>query len=186
MRAFVALAIPVEQRLGSVLNDLKLGLEFEKIKWVDFNTLHLTLFFLGETSEREALEIKKIFKERFNNFKSFSISLAGFGTFGSRQNPKVLWLGVEANESLKQIHDIVNSSLQPLGFTPDERGFNPHITIGRMKQVYDTELLYSIVGRNKQKVFQSSLVDQVILYRSELTPRGPIYTPIFEQKLNKL
>jgi 2'-5' RNA ligase len=185
MRTFIAIEIPVEQKLKRVLSELKAELKFEKIKWVNLSTLHLTLFFLGETNDSIVREIEEIFKTHFAITPRFTIHLKGIGIFGSKSNPKVLWVGIKHSEELQKLHQLVNERIKPLGFTPDERGFNPHITIGRIKQVDSIELLNKLVSENSNLIFQETLVDKVILYKSDLTPQGAIYSLIVIQKLDR-
>lgn len=181
MRTFVAIKIPVEQNLKATLRDFRSELRNEKIKWVDFSTLHLTLFFLGDTSAIQVEQIKENFANVLTGFPKFSLEIKGFGTFGQKRNPKVIWVGVKPITELIELHRIVNSIIEPLGFTPDERGFNPHITIGRVKQVDDPELLAELIEEFGDSANQNATIDCIILYKSELTPKGPIYTPIVTQ-----
>ncbi|MDX9846508.1 MAG: RNA 2',3'-cyclic phosphodiesterase [Tenuifilaceae bacterium] len=185
MRTFIAIKIPVEQKLKVVLRELKDALSFERIKWVDFHTLHLTLFFLGDTPAPVVDRIGNLFKEHLYGFSEFSISIKGLGVFGSKANPKVLWVGVEPNPELKLLERKVVELIEPLGYKPDARGFNPHITIGRIKSVGDTGLLDELVLEHETLLFQQSCIDEVILYKSELMPQGPRYTPIASQRLCK-
>lgn len=182
MRTFVALKIPVEPKLKTLLLDVKQDLLREKIKWVDFSTLHLTLFFLGETRSETVEELKVIFQNQLSNIHRFSLSLKGMGTFGSLVNPKVIWIGVSHSEPLIYLHKLVNEIIVPLGFTPDARGFNPHITIGRIKHVNEMELLKELIDENRQELFQENTIDSITLYKSDLTSRGPIYTPLINQE----
>ncbi len=184
MRTFVALNIPLEYQLKQILQDLKHKLLGESIKWVDISTLHLTLFFLGDTQQRTIDEINDAFKQQIEGFPRFSLSLKGIGTFGTRVNPKVIWIGVSPSESLVELNRLVVENIKPLGFIPDERGFNPHITLGRIKHVKNNSLIYELVDGFKNKHFQETLIDRVVLYKSELTPHGPIYKPLIEQMLN--
>ncbi len=181
MRTFVAIKIPVEHSLKTTLRDFKNELPYEEIKWVDFSTLHLTLFFLGETEESELDKIGEAFSRELVGFPKFNITINSFGTFGQKRNPKVIWVGVKPIAQLNELHRTINGVIEPLGFTPDERGFNPHITIGRVKQIKNPELLAELIDEFGDSVYQNTTIDSVILYKSELTPKGPIYTPMVTQ-----
>lgn len=183
MRTFVALSVNVEQNLKVILHKIRDELKDQKIKWVNFDTLHLTLFFLGETSNDQVADIKTILKTELSSFDQFKITLSGIGMFGGNQNPKVLWLGINHSNELAKLHQIVNDAIKTIGFTPDERGFNPHITIGRIKQLDSPKLLSGVIDRFKYEDFQCNSIDSVTLYSSNLTPKGPIYTPVFKQSL---
>ncbi len=185
MRTFIALKIPVEHKLKTVLREVKDALSFEKIKWVDFHTLHLTLFFLGETPMPVADRLKILFEEHLHGFPEFTVSIKGLGVFGSRANPKVLWVGIEPSSELMLLEMAVVRFVEPLGYKADMRGFNPHITIGRIKSLSDTGLLDELILEYANMSFQQSRIDEVILYKSELLPLGPCYTPIVSHNLSK-
>jgi RNA 2',3'-cyclic 3'-phosphodiesterase len=181
VRTFIAVKIPVEQKLTDFLRSIKSELRNDNIKWVDFTTLHITLFFLGETNAAQAQGIERVFKENFSNVNQFELTLKGFGYFGARQNPKVLWIGINPSQQLIDLHGETNKNIADLGFTPDSRGFNPHITIGRVKHTVVGKSISDFANEYENVIFQKSLIDRVILYKSELKPSGPIYTPIASQ-----
>jgi 2'-5' RNA ligase len=183
MRTFVAIEVVAQQYFAESLERIKNELRFEQIKWVDFKSLHLTLFFLGQTTHDDTELIEKIFNVQLSKLKRFKIQLKSYGTFGSKLNPKVLWVGVAVTDELLELHQKVNESIQNIGFVPDVRGFNPHITIGRIKQVGNVNLINGVLMEYANSIFQEIVVDKVILYRSDSSPSGVIYTPIISQEL---
>lgn len=183
MRTFIALGIPLSPNCIKLLNSLKQKLGQERIRWVNFDTLHLTLFFLGEANQMQVNEIDSVFKAHISSFAPLEIALKGIGTFGQKNYPKVLWLGVEESETLKELHAEVNRVVSPIGFTSDQRGFNPHITIGRIKSIDNIQLIESIVKEASNQSIQRSMVDRITLYKSTLTPNGAIYSTLLEQDL---
>lgn len=183
MRTFIALGIPLTPSSIDLLSSLKQKLCHERIRWVNFDTLHLTLIFLGEANEAQINKIESVFKTHISRFAPLSIILKGIGTFGLKHNPKVLWLGVEPSETLKELHAKVNEMVSPIGFIPDKRGFNPHITIGRIKGIDHIQMIESVIKETENQHIQRLTVDKVTLYKSALTPNGPVYTPLIEQQL---
>lgn len=183
MRTFVAIEIEAESKLITFIGNLKAKLAKDRIKWVNLPVLHQTLFFLGDTAVEEVTSIKSGLAEALSGVHSFEITLEGIGVFGHRRNPKVIWVGIKQSEPLSHLHGIITKTIASLGFTPDKRGFNPHITVGRVKSMNKPGLLYPIVEENRSNLFQKSFVSSVTLFKSELTPQGPIYTPLFRQEL---
>jgi len=183
MRTFAAIEVPVGLRLKSALRELRVDLAREKVKWVDFSTLHLTLFFLGETSAKTVGSLSESLARELAGISRFQINLKGLGIFGPRGNPKVVWVGVEPCEPLVALQRIVAGCVVPCGYPPDERGFNPHITVGRVKGVGNPPLLYDAVAASRNILFQQTLADRVILYESTLTPGGAVYSPLVTQRL---
>ena len=165
-----------------LLGNLKQSLSNDKIRWVNLSTLHLTLLFLGETNASQVISVELVFRNYASHFAPFEFTLKGAGTFGHNATPKVLWIGVEGNHALQDIHRIINKMVEPIGFTPDKRGFNPHITIGRIKDVSSLNDFYDTVRSFNEVTFQHSSIEKLTLYKSTLTPGGAVYTPIVEQR----
>jgi len=183
MRAFVAIEIEAERKLITFIANLKARLATDRVKWVNMPVLHQTLFFFGDITEQQVKKIKIELAKLLLGVNSFEISLEGIGFFGDRKNPKVIWVGIKRSESLNHLHKIITKAIAPLGFTPDKRGFNPHITIGRVKSMNNPELLYTIVDENKSSFFQKCSVSSVSLFKSDLTLQGPIYTLLYSEQL---
>jgi len=183
IRSFIALDIPIKDDLNKVWNSIVKEYRNDKIKWVEPEILHLTLFFLGDIDHSliEPIKIKLI--KGLSGIKGFDIVLKGLGVFGGKNNPKVIWVGVEPSETLVQLFNIIVETLFLFGFTPDERGFKPHITLGRVKHVMNPIDLITTINKHRNAIFQANKVNSVVFYKSELTPRGPIYTALFKHNL---
>ncbi|MFD2875386.1 2'-5' RNA ligase family protein [Paenibacillus rhizoplanae] len=64
--------------------------------------------------------------------KGFQLKLGEWGTFGLPDSPRVLWAGVSGElEPLKELQQKVVSATLPLGYTPEMRTYNPHLTVAR-------------------------------------------------------
>lgn len=183
IRTFVAIELKVEQTLKESWQHLRNLLQGENIKWVDEQTLHLTLFFLGETQIKAVNEISNNLEINIIKVPAFTIKLQGFGSFGNPGNPKVIWVGITKSESIIHLQRNVSEVLISFGFKAESRDFSPHITLGRVKHMKSSASLVEFIQNNRLTFFQESLVERVILYRSDLKPTGPIYTPIKTFKL---
>ncbi|MDA3954915.1 MAG: hypothetical protein PF485_14805 [Bacteroidales bacterium] len=87
-RTFIAIKIPISNKTQELLNRLKIDFEDEKIKWIEDNNIHITLFFLGNTEEGKINEISAELTKIFKRVKSFDILCKGLGVFRSVFNPK--------------------------------------------------------------------------------------------------
>jgi len=97
------------------------------------DSLHLTLRFLGAV-ERDRLEaLAGMLREL--TVEPFSVGLAGLGTFGRGSGVRVAWLGLAAGaEHLRSLAAEVESRCSALGFEPEARAYNPHLTLARSRQ----------------------------------------------------
>ncbi len=93
-----------------------------------------------------------------------------------------MWVGVvEPSGALSTLQQRVVQALTPLGFTPEERGFTPHLTIGRAARdagSRDLAALGALVARADVGSLGRVDVDHVNLMKSDLKPDGAIYTPL--------
>ncbi|MHC1705624.1 MAG: RNA 2',3'-cyclic phosphodiesterase [Tenuifilaceae bacterium] len=186
IRTFVAIDVNVENNLKVKWRELKSLLRSDSIKWVDEHSLHLTLFFLGDTEIETVEKISIKLEEELHETPQFKINLKGWGIFGNHNFPKVIWTGISESQDLKNIKKKVNNVVTSFGFEEERRDFSPHFTLGRVKHIKEPELLASFIQNNKTEFIQESLISRVIFYKSELRPSGPIYTPIKTIKLLSL
>ena len=94
-------------------------------------TLHMTLAFLGEADATVTEELVATCQHW--RLPSGSMVLSEPGRF---KNAKVVWLGPDASRSgsldwLHQAYAQLWARLEPLGWTPREAGFRPHVSLLR-------------------------------------------------------
>jgi 2'-5' RNA ligase len=143
---------------------------------VEKENLHITLRFFGETDK--LTPIKEKLSELEGELTPFQVSLKGIGAFPSAQRAMVLWVGIEEGQNnLKELYSSIENKIIPLGFKEENRGFTPHITFGRIKKGK-----YSL-PENLDLSFDSFQVNEITLFKSTLTPKGPIYEIVFKVPL---
>ena len=174
-RVFIALKVFPEGDLLRMISSLKALLGSENIKWVDPANIHLTLAFLGDTEEKRIKILTDILREKCTGFHEFEFVLAGTDIFKNFRDPRIIWIGIMYSEKLMMLNNIVTDSLRENGFIVEEREFRPHLTLGRIKSIRDTENLKSALERYRDKQIQSVHVSEVILFESILSQTGPIY-----------
>lgn len=184
-RTFVAIKVEPENALTDLFKILKSKLRDEKIKWVEENNLHLTLRFLGETSQIQFQQVDMVLRKLSDDYKPFSFDLQGTGFFGRKTQPKVLFISILNTEILSQFADNLVKSISDFGFQTDEKPFAPHLTLGRIKQIQNCSQFDDLVQQYKNVHFQQVRVNEIIFYESILLPTGPIYKTLRIYKLNK-
>lgn len=179
MRLFIAIALPVDIRAR--LASLQSGLA--GARWIDSDSLHLTLRFLGEVSGHDAddldTELGRI------DFPAFDMALSSVGHFGKRDLVHTLFAGVERNEALNRLQAKVESAAVRTGHEPESRKFHAHVTLARLK---DTPLSrvrqwLEMAGSFATEPFP---VDRVTLFRSHLGHGGARYEAVAEYPLEHI
>jgi 2'-5' RNA ligase len=174
-RVFIAVKVEPGGELLRMFTSLKALLGAENIKWVDPANIHLTLAFLGDTEEKRIKILSGMLKKKCNGFGPFDFVLAGLGVFKNFRDPRVLWVGIRSTERLIQLNNIIAEGLKLNGFEIEERQFKPHLTLGRVKSLKDTENLKILLESYRDVQFQTVRINEVILFESILSQTGPIY-----------
>lgn len=180
LRSFVSMDIEdptVRSKVERIQREL--SLTQTDLKFVDPNTLHVTLLFLGDVEEALTREMCGLLKGR--ELMAKRIRLEGLGFFPSASRPSVVWLGVTSGaEELSLAADRVAALLKPFGFAPDSKGFQSHITIARVRSGRNRERLVERTRELSQEPIGEVITSAVRLKKSTLTPKGPIYETICE------
>ena len=180
MRAFVAIDISNE----SVKNQIKkFQTEIDiNAKPVESKNFHFTLQFLGEISHDMSQEI--IQSLMAIKFSSFQIDLKGIGTFPKSKFPRIVWIGTgeKGKEMLIRLAKDVEEKLKPHGFFAD-KPFKPHVTVFRIKK--KTGGISEKLDSTEPRFFGTQDITSIQLKKSEITPKGPVYTNLAEIKSTK-
>ena len=184
IRSFLAIELPkpILRKIEEVQGDLKST--HADVRWVNPEKIHLTLKFFGNIEELRIDPIFKSIEEPARNTLPFSIKVSGVGAFPHLKNPRVIWMGlVDGREVLILFQKQIETQLEKIGFQPEDRPFQPHLTLGRMKSSRGKEELAVRMEKHKEEEFGDFQVERLILFKSDLRPTGPIYTPLREIKL---
>jgi 2'-5' RNA ligase len=177
-RTFIAIEIAVGDVLKSFIAKAQDQFRHSRIKWVEPGYMHLTLAFLGDTDAHQISKVCEILHGLSSDTPVIRFSLRGFGYFGGIRNPKVIWIGTEENEAIKLFKIRLDEKLGIIGFIPEGRPYEPHLTLGRIKEFIDNEQLIELTRLYRGYQFQETEVNEIIYFESQLTISGPIYKPI--------
>ena len=134
------------------------------VKLVEPQNIHITIRFLGNIT-----------------LETFNVQIKGLGAFPNPRYPRVVWAGItQGAEQLQSVFSQLEPKLRGLGFTPDTRGFSPHLTIARVRSSRNKQQLAEFLTKNAN--YEIGPVDArcLRLKKSALTPRGPIYSTLKE------
>jgi len=134
-RLFVAIELP--RKLKRTFADLAGSFrprEYERVRWIEQEAMHLTLKFLGDTPIEDVEAIKTSLARVASSSGKFTIKIGRTGCFPSFRDPRICWVGLAGElRRLEQLQGRVEGSMVNLGFKPEDREFRPHVTIGRTK-----------------------------------------------------
>lgn len=157
------------------------------VKWVDVNNIHLTLKFLGDFPISQLSTIQNNLFHSFSSLPVFGIKSQNLGVFPNLKNPRVLWLGTTSPIQLKTIYTMIEDYFYLLDYEKETKLFQPHLTIGRVKN-YVTDIERRKIGEFfRTNFFQpecSMVIDHISIIKSILTPQGPIYEILFKIPLS--
>lgn len=178
VRCFVAVFLDPSLHREIAAIQKRLSQSGADIKWVEPGNLHFTLQFLGDVETTRIPGIADALRECVADSNRFELQLDSVGAFPHLQNPRVLWVGVGAGrEHLVSLMSTVGEAMKMEGFARDKKGFSPHLTIGRVRSPRNLKALLAklnsdISVRGKMEVAKIQFTS------SELTTRGPVYSPI--------
>ncbi len=178
-RAFVAIPLPdaVRERLGAIQDHLRPARA--DVKWVDPGLMHVTLKFLGDLADAGRAVLEEGLRRVAADAAPFDLAVGGLGTFPASGSPRVVWAGVSAEAGrLAALAAAVEQAADAAGFPPEGRPYSPHITLGRVKSPRNAHALRPVLDRRRTEAAGAWRVDAFVLYRSDLSPRGPIYTEV--------
>ncbi len=171
-RLFIGLPLPEAIRNKFSTFDLS----SKGLRKVPLKNLHLTLKFIGDVDE----SLKESIQAELRNISvsSFSLAFEGLGKFPKRGKARVLWSGLKrVPPELIHLHEQIEDRLESRGIQKEDRRFSPHLTLARVKPGFKHPVEDWI---EKYKSFQTEefQVNEFILFASELTPKGSIYTVV--------
>ncbi|MFW5753377.1 MAG: RNA 2',3'-cyclic phosphodiesterase [Marinilabiliaceae bacterium] len=178
IRTFVALPVAGLYDLERWARELKNRQGNARIKWIPCHMWHLTLKFIGEVDEEELAALRQSLRNALEGFPRGDVAFEGSGFFGHPHAPKVIWAGVRPNDYLETLKKKVEEGASVLDLPFDDRPFRPHLTLGRIKVINDPALLTREVEKNRETFWGEEPVDQIALFKSKLTSKGPVYSVI--------
>ena len=187
IRSFIAIEMPasIQNQLDGIITRLK-GPMTGAVRWVPARNIHLTLKFLGDVSPANMTVLMNILRAEVGRQRSFSLSIAGLGAFPTTHRPRVLWVGVEAPPQLSALARLVENETRKLGYSPEERPFSAHLTLGRVSQnasPLEVRQVAETLALIQVGPLGDAAVREVVLFKSVLTPQGAEYSALLKVPL---
>ena len=184
-RLFIAIDIIPDDNFRTIYAKLaSKTTKLDRINWVKPDLMHLTLKFLGETSEEKIDAVVKGIQSAVYGISPFELKIGTIGAFGSRYQPRVLWFGIDKNVMLLQLHTQIQKQMRKLDFKPDFGNFVPHITLARINKIENKQPFWKSIETLQTPFIQKIEVKKIILYESILKTHIPVYEEIEVFDLN--
>ena len=182
VRAFIGIGL---EALTSSIEDVMKPLQAAgaDAKFVEPRNLHVNLKFLGDIPDERTGPLSDVLSEVAGRNAPFMLHVRSTGVFPNPRRVRVVWLGLEPSPALSALHDDVEQATEGLGFRRDARSYRPHITLARVRSGRNRAELVEAIERLKAVDVGELLAEELSLFRSTLTPQGPIYSPLSTHRL---
>jgi 2'-5' RNA ligase len=166
-RLFTGLEIPADVALD--LDLMRGGIIGSR--WIDPQSFHMTLRFIGDINDGLAREIA--YELDGVEARPFSVRLKGINVFGGNK-PHTLYAGVEESAELRRLQSIHERICQVLGLDADQRKFTPHVTLARLREPNLGSVRHFLAshGLYKSRLFE---VARFVLFSSRPSRGGGPY-----------
>ncbi len=184
VRSFLAIELPktILKKIEEIQGELRSSRA--DVRWVDPEKIHLTLKFFGNIDDTSIESIVASIEGPVRATAPFTLRIQGIGAFPHVKNPRVIWMGLTDEEGmLLPFQKQLEMELVKVGFETEERPFQPHLTLGRLKSPNGKQTLVGRMEPYRDAAFGQFRVEGVVLFRSDLRPTGPIYTHLKDLKL---
>ncbi len=182
-RLFIAIHLPEQilQQLEEAQWNFK---RFARdAKWVQAQSIHLTLRFLGYVDPTTVPAIQESLASLSQGFSPVKVVIKGCGFFPTSRRPSAFWAGVDSN--LLPMQQQIETAIQKLGFEKEERAFNPHLTLARFRDPHGLLHLAEEAKKFQDTVFGEFIAKSIILFESILHREGAEYIRLGEFPLDR-
>lgn len=186
-RLFCAVELPQEVRkqLEEHILKLRKAVPDAAASWSRVENIHLTLKFLGNVELERIPAISAAATRAAAEFSSFRIGIGNTGVFPRPSRAQVLWIGVsDPSGNLSALQERLENECATEGFPKENRAYRPHLTIARLRR---PEGARPLADTHLQMQFNAAEIklNELIVFRSELSPKGSKYTPISTHPIRK-
>ncbi len=198
MRIFIGIDLDPEVR-GRIARFLEGVQGFAPdAKWVQPESLHITLKFIGEQTPEQVDAITE--RLRRVEGSAFEIGCAGYGFFPTANAARVFWIGIRTGPDLAALAGKIDAAAAELGVPREDRPFSPHLTLARggtgrssgspkWRKGDGPNRTFAVLEKRLAAMrdldFGTMTACEFILYQSQLSPGGAKYTKLQRFALNR-
>lgn len=185
-RLFIGVGVNSENQsdLLEVCRKLKINASKKEleVRWSPPENWHITLKFLGDVEETQIEDLKAALDRASAKVEASKLRASGVGAFPEERHARVLWAGVARSQVLLDLQSEVEAECTPLGFPPEDRQFNPHITLARLRNAISVRDMISPFVR---RTFNDVELSELILFESKQAGPFTTYLPLHRALLKR-
>jgi len=179
MRAFLAFELEgsVKEYLDRLIREM--AKTYEGVRWVKKENHHVTIKFFEDLEEGKVEAMRERLLGVAEKFDPFEVTTGGIEFFPDRRRARVIVVSLEEGApKMGEIFGEVERRLSGLGIEEERRPYRPHITLGRRRVPSSLEVLPDLPLERRR--FR---IERMALFKSMLSPQGPLYTALWHIRL---
>jgi len=177
IRTFLALELPqtVRNKLSAHAELISGHDKLQQIRWIPKQNYHLTLAFLGNVEYVLISSLQLKLEQNLSSNKAIPFRFTEITPFPFSCTPQIAAAMLENSGELMQLQQNIAKCVRDFGISLKRRGFTPHVTLGRLKSRSRKSLAF-----RPQQIFLEGVSEKVVIVKSELAPKGAVYTSVEE------
>ncbi|MCK5689177.1 RNA 2',3'-cyclic phosphodiesterase [Myxococcota bacterium] len=185
-RCFIGLGIP-SPTSDSLLN-IQSGLSglSQSIRTTPKTNLHLTLKFLGKTTERQRETLAQELHELAKSISPSEALAEGISAFPDEHQPRAIYSKIsDGHAEIIKLGNSIETICIESGFDAETKTRIPHITIARIPKAGNHTHLTQWIQNNRHQIFGPLPLSEIVLFESLLSPDGSVYHPLQRFEFSK-
>ena len=180
IRTFLAIehSQTVRNKLSAYVELISGNDKLQQIRWLPKENYHLTLAFLGNVEYVLISSLQLKLEQNLSSKKTVPFRFSEITPFPFSGTPKIAAAMLEHSEELMQLQHNTAKCVRAFGISFERRRFTPHVTLGRLKYRSRESIAFQ-----PQQIFLEGVSEKVVIYQSELTPKGAVYSVLGEISL---
>ena len=180
IRTFLSLELAqtVKNKLSAHAELISGNDNLQQIRWLPEENYHLTLAFLGNVEYVLISSLQLKLEQNLSSKKTVPFRFSEITPFPFSGTPKIAAAMLEHSDELMQLQHNTAKCVRDVGIFLEHRRFTPHVTLGRLKSRSRKSMAFQ-----PQQIFLEGVSEKVVIFQSELTPKGAVYTSLGEISL---
>ncbi len=180
IRTFIALEFSktVRNKLSAHVEMISRHDNLQQVRWIPEENYHLTLSFLGDFEYVLINSLKLELEQILSYYKAVPFRFSEIIPFPFSGTPKIVAAMLEQSDELMKLHHKTSKCFCAFGISLERKRFRPHVTLGRLKFRSKKSITFQ-----PQQIFLEGVSKKVVIFQSDLTPKGAVYTSLGEISL---